>query len=93
MAHIRGPTVVVPILISLLAISGCASRGAPSFTLFGAFFPAWMLVAGIGILLAILARAVMIKTGLAQIVPMQLLVSVSAGLTIAIIVWALWFGP
>jgi hypothetical protein len=85
--------VVVPILIGLLAVSGCASRGAPSFIFFGAFLPAWMLVAGIGILMTIIARALMVTTGLAQIVPMQLLVSVSAGLVVAIIVWALWFGP
>jgi hypothetical protein len=90
MTHIRGRTVIVPLLTGALA--GCVSRGAPSFILFGAFFPAWMLVAGIGILMAIIARAVMVTTGLAQIVPMQLLVCVSAGLTVAVIVWALWFG-
>ena len=66
--------------------------GAPSFVLFGAFFPAWMLVAGIGILAAIAARVALIATGFAKIVPLQLLVCVSAGLTVAVFIWALWFG-
>ena len=90
--HSSARAAIVPILIGVLAISGCSSRGAPSFILFGAFFPAWMLVGGIGILTALVARAVMVTTGLAQIVPMQLLVCVCAGLAMAILVWALWFG-
>ena len=92
MRHITGRNAVLPILTSATLISGCGSRGAPSFILFGAFFPAWMLVAGIGILGAIAARIAMVTTGLAQIVPLQLLVCVSAGLTLAILVWSLWFG-
>jgi YtcA family len=92
MRHGRRPTAVVPILTGVLAISGCVSRGAPSFILFGAFFPAWMLVAGIGIVLAIVTRGVLLATGLAQIVPLQLLVCVSVGLAVAILIWALWFG-
>jgi hypothetical protein len=33
------------IFITLPAFAGCSSHGAPSFVLFGAFFPAWMLCA------------------------------------------------
>jgi hypothetical protein len=80
------------LVLSGAAVSGCAIRGAPSFVLFGAFFPAWMLLAGIGILAAIGARIALVSTGLAEIVPLQLLVCVSAGLIIAVLAWALWFG-
>ncbi len=66
-------------------------HGAPSYVLFGAFFPSWMLLAGVGILAAIGARIAMVATGLAEAVPLQLLVCVSVGLTIAIITWLLWF--
>jgi len=79
------------ITIVTLATSGCAVRGAPSFVLFGAFFPAWMFVAGIGILAAIAARAVLVATGLAEVLPFQLLVCCSAGLTTAVLLWLLWF--
>jgi hypothetical protein len=80
------------VLLILTGTSGCATRGAPSFVLFGAYFPAWMLVAGIGILVAIGTRVTIVATGLAEAVPMQLLVCTSTGLTAAILVWALWFG-
>ena len=79
-------------LLILAGLSGCTPHGAPSFVLFGAFFPAWMLVAAIGILAAIATRIAMVASGLGEVVPLQLLVAVSAGLTVAILVWAIWFG-
>jgi hypothetical protein len=67
-------------------------NGAPSYMLFGAFFPAWMLCALIGILAAVAARAVMVSSGLARILPFQLFVCASIGLIVALILWLVWFG-
>lgn len=75
----------------IIGLSGCAIRGAPSFVLFGAYFPAWMFCALFGILAAIAARALMVATGLSEALPLQLFICVSVGLTIAIGVWLLWF--
>jgi hypothetical protein len=47
----------LPVFVTPIALGGCSSHGAPSFVLFGAFFPAWMLCALIGIFGAIAARA------------------------------------
>jgi hypothetical protein len=82
------------LLVALAAttVSGCAQRGAPSFVFFGAFFPDWMLLSGIGILAAIGTRVVLIAAGLTEVMPLQLLVCVSVGLTIATFTWLLWFG-
>jgi hypothetical protein len=80
------------IAVAAATMSGCAQRGAPSFVFFGAFFPDWMLLAGIGILVAIATRGAFLATGLADVVPLQLLVCVSVGLTMANFVWLLWFG-
>jgi hypothetical protein len=79
------------ILLSAAAMSGCALRGAPSFVLFGAFFPACMLLAAIAILVAIGTRVALVATGLAEILPLQLFVCVSIGLTVTILIWLLWF--
>jgi YtcA family len=81
------------LLIALISSgpSACALQGAPSFALFGAYFPDWMLVAAIGILVAGAARAVMVLTGLAEVLPLQLLTCVSVGATTAILVWLIWF--
>ncbi len=65
----------------------CFAVGAPSFELFGAFFPAWMLCGAIGIAGAIVARVLFVKTGLAEIFPYQLFVCTAIGSTVAMLVW------
>jgi hypothetical protein len=52
------------IFVTLPAFAGCASHGAPSFVLFGAFFPAWTLCAFIGIFGAIAARGIFVTSKL-----------------------------
>ncbi len=74
---------------AVLMLSGC---GAPSFTLFGAFFPGWMFCAAIGILAAIGARAVFVGTGWSAILPFQLFVCASIGMIFGLLAWLLWFG-
>ncbi len=61
--------------------------GAPSFELFGAFFPAWMLCSAVGIAAAIGARVLFVKTGLAEILPYQLSVCTALGSLVAMLVW------
>ena len=80
-----------PIAI-LVGLGGCAAQGAPSFILFGAYFPAWMLCAVIGIAGALAARIGMVTTGLSDTLPFQLFVCTSIGLIAAISAWLLWFG-
>jgi len=72
-------------------VGGCATHGAPSYVLFGAYFPAWMLVGLIGILAGIAARIVMVATGLAELIPSQLASCISIGVTIAIAAWFIVF--
>jgi YtcA family len=80
------------IFITLIALSGCTSHSAPSFVIFGAYFPAWMLCALIGILGAFAARGIFVAAGLSSVLPYQLFVCSSAGLVVAILIWLVWFG-
>jgi hypothetical protein len=75
-----------------LALSGCAERGAPSFAIAGAYFPAWMVCALIGIVAAIAARAGFIVSGMANVLPFQLFVCVAVGACVALLAWLIWFG-
>ena len=75
----------------LLSLGGCATAGAPSFTLFGAFFPAWMLCAGFGIAAAIAARGIFLATGLAELLAYQLFVCSAIGVIAAVLPWLLIF--
>jgi hypothetical protein len=79
--------------MAVLLLSGCGvERGAPSFTLFGAFFPAWMFCAGIGIMIAIGARLIFVGTGGSAVLPYQLAVCSSIGVIAGVLAWLLWFG-
>jgi YtcA family len=80
------------ILIALIALSGCSSHSAPSFVLFGAFFPAWMLCAIIGIFGAIASRGIFVAAGLDSVLPFQLFVCSSVGLVVAAVTWLTGFG-
>ena len=75
-----------------MALSGCSGASAPSFDLFGAFFPAWLLCGIIGIVGAIVARVVFVSTGLANTLPYQLAVCTAIGVITALLVWLLGFG-
>jgi hypothetical protein len=81
-------------LLSLeyMTLTGCSASGAPSFDLFGAFFPAWLLCGIIGIAGAVAARVVFVITGLANALPYQLAVCVAIGVMTALLVWLVGFG-
>jgi hypothetical protein len=81
-----------PLYFLLLVLGGCTARGAPSFTLFGAYFPAWMFCALIGLFAAITARIAFVATGLSNVLPFQLFVCTSIGVMVAAFAWFHWFG-
>jgi YtcA family len=83
----------VPVVLGLvvLTLGGC-SMGAPSFTLFGAFFPAWLLCGTLGIVGAGVARAAFVASGLSQVLPYQLFVCTAVGLIVALLIWLVGFG-
>ena len=76
-----------------LALFPEACRGAPSVEVAGAYFPAWLSCALVAVVGAVLARAAMVATGLAQVLPLQLFVCISIGLLVAALVWFAWIGP
>ena len=68
--------------------TGCG--GAPSVTIAGAYFPAWLLCAIVAVLVAAVIRALMVATGFANYIPYQLAVCCSAGAIFALILWHFW---
>lgn len=65
--------------------------GAPSFELFGAFFPAWLFCAGVGIGCAIVARVILTRPTLAQIIPHPLWVCSALGVSSGLLFWLVIF--
>jgi len=79
-------------LVASLCLDGCASGGAPTYSIVGAFFPGWMFCAVLGIVGAIAARGLFVATGLNRALPFQLFVCSSLGVIIAVLAWIYWFG-
>jgi hypothetical protein len=75
-----------------LGLGGCALRGAPTYSIFGAFFPAWLLCAGLGIVASILLRTVLIAADFEEAVPLKLLVYVAFALGATLWLWLALFG-
>ena len=71
-----------------LLLAGCG--GAPSVTIAGAYFPAWLLCGLIAVLAAVIARGLMIATRFSNYIPYQLAVCSSIGVIVALVVWQLW---
>lgn len=75
------------------SLNGCsAAGGAPSFELFGAFFPAWLFCGLIGLVASGATRGLFVGTGLSNLLPYQLFVCVAIGVIAACFAWLLWFG-
>lgn len=75
------PTVVI--VSGSLVLSGCSLRVAPSMVLFGAYFPAWILLGVIALIVAGATRAALLVSGLADEVPLPLFVCAAVGLVFA----------
>jgi hypothetical protein len=80
------------IVLVSCSLGGCSAGAAPSFDLFGAFFPAWLLCGIIGIAGAVVARVVFVSTGIANTLPYQLAVCAAIGVITALLVWLVGFG-
>ena len=78
--------------IGSVALSACDLRGAPSYSIFGAYFPAWLLCSAIGIVGSVGLRAAVVASGLEDAIPLRLLVYVGFATAVALWLWLSLFG-
>src|ERR1700709_543581 len=78
------PVLTSPALLLLLAqtamLSGCS--GAPSLAIAGAYFPAWLACAVVGVITTVIARGLMASTHLTTVIPFQLAVCSAIGVLV-----------
>lgn len=86
--HLARPIRVVCVAGGTLSLAGCG--GAPSLTIAGAYFPAWLLCGLIAVFVAVIARGLMLVTRLSNHIPYQLAVCSSIGVIVALLVWQVW---
>ena len=82
---------VIPPALASCTLTGCSLAGAPSFELFGAFFPAWMLCALVGVIGAAGARVVLSTTTLGSLISFQLATCTAVGVIVGLLVWTILF--
>jgi len=76
--------------IGILSLAGCHS--APSQDILGSYFPSWMLCAVIGILLTVIARMILVKTGIDEFIWAKLPVYFGLAISLTFSIWLIWFG-
>jgi len=89
--HGRQPLKATLLVIVSFMLTDCSLGGAPSLELFGAFFPAWMLCALIGIFGAAGTRVVLTTPSLYGIIPFRLAVCTAVGVIVALVAWMVLF--
>ncbi len=80
--------VFLPFLLAACSPVG----GAPSISLFGSFFPAWIICAIGGVVLAVILRAILIASRLDEHLPAPPLVYLCLAISGGIILWLIWAG-
>src|ERR1700689_1120511 len=88
----RRPVRTGVLALPLLCLCGCSEVGAPSLDIFGAFFPAWLLCAVLGIFVALGARIVFAARNLTDVLPFQLPLCTSLGAIFPLLIWLPCFG-
>ncbi|WP_082782273.1 YtcA family lipoprotein [Acetobacter senegalensis] len=74
-------------------LSGCTAQSAPTFSIFGAYFPDWMLCGMIGVAVAVGLRVLFLISGIDSVLSLRLFTYVSLGIIAALLVWLIAFGP
>lgn len=72
-----------PPLALFLALAGCGGAASPSTPLFGAYFPSWLICGAIGVLGSAASRALFIRLGIDEGLPLRSLVYICLALLIA----------
>jgi hypothetical protein len=65
---------------------------APSLDLLGSYFPAWMLCAAAGVVVAVVIRQVLMIVGVGEYVVAPLLTYVGLALSATWLIWLMLFG-
>jgi hypothetical protein len=74
----------------LSGLEGC-SPGAPSLSLVGAYFPAWILCSLVGLTIGIVARVTLSATRLGQVAAYPLALCIAIGVIAGILAWLAFY--
>ena len=76
--------------LAALFLAGCSA--APAQNILGSFFPAWMLCAAAGIVIAVVVRQVLCATAVDPYLIAPPLTYLCIAIAGTLVVWLVWFG-
>lgn len=84
---------IIVVISSIILLGGCSSNAqAPSIPVFGSYFPAWIICAAFGVMLAIVLRVLLVKTDVNSHLPLPPLVYLCAAILGGTVSWLIWTG-
>lgn len=89
MRSLRNSMTPLVILGSLMLLAGCAR--APSFSILGSFFPAWLICIIIGVVLATITRWALIRSNLDKDLVWKIVLYPSLAAFFAFTLWLVFF--
>jgi YtcA family len=82
--YLTGLAVAAP-----LVLTGCSH--APEYSIFGSFFPVWIFCSAGGLVLATVARALIVRTAIAEHLTAPVLFYLSMAIFLACMLWLLFY--
>lgn len=80
-------------ILSALLLQGCSQMArSPSIPIFGSYFPAWILCAVGGVVVAVVLRVVLVALRLDEHLPAPPLVYLCTFISASIGLWMIWMG-
>lgn len=77
-------------VVGLLGLGGCGP-GAPSLSLVGSYFPAWILCSLLAVAVGLAARVVLSATRLAEAAAYPVVVCIASGAIAGILAWLAFY--
>ncbi len=78
------------VLMLVATLTACSA--SPSRNILGSYFPTWMICALLGLMGAVVLRAVLGKAGINATLPIPVIVYLCTWLTVTLAIWLLWLG-
>jgi len=81
------------ITLAPVMLAGCSIHPhSPALSVYGSFFPVWLIAALLGVIFSVMLRLLLIRVGLHEHLPVAPLTYLGAAVLSGIVIWALWTG-
>jgi YtcA family len=88
----RRPSCTRAAWMALMAMTMTACSASPSRNILGSYFPTWMVCALLAIVIVIVVRIALVKTGVDAVMPAPVVVYLCMWTAATLAIWLVWLG-